>query len=74
MNASQMIELMNRRPFKPIEIRLNDGSSILVEQPFHVSTARNSSSCVIHDEDKARFVAYRNMTEVVTEDAQANGS
>jgi hypothetical protein len=66
MNASQMVELMNRSPFAPLEIRLNNGTAIHVEQPFDIAARPNSSDCLIFEEDRWRFVAYRNITEVVT--------
>ena len=67
MNATHMIELMNRVPFEPLEIHLNDGMLIRVEQPFQIATRPNSPSCVIYDEDdRMRIVAYRNITEVIT--------
>ncbi|HEY2760081.1 MAG TPA: hypothetical protein VGI75_05040 [Pirellulales bacterium] len=73
MNASQMIDLMNRSPFAPLEIHLNDGNSIRVEEPFQIATLRNSPTCIIYENDsRTRFVAYRNITEVIT--STVNGS
>ena len=67
MHATQMIELMNRIPFEPLEIHLCDGTQIRVEQPYHIATRQNSPSCIIYGEDdRTRFVAYRNITEVIT--------
>lgn len=67
MTAGQMIELMNRIPFEPLEIHLSDGTQIRVEQPYHIATRQGGSSCIIYDEDgRTRFVAYRNITEVIT--------
>ena len=67
MTANQMIELMNRTPFPPLEIHLSDGTQIVVEHPWQIATMPNSSTCVIFDmDDRTRFVAYRNMTEVIT--------
>ena len=67
MNATQMIELMNRTPFEPIEIHLNDGTQILVEHPYYIATRPKGSMCFIYDEDeRIRYVAYRNIAQVVT--------
>ena len=67
MNSSQMIERLNRIPFEPLEIHLSDGTQIRVEQPYHIATRQGSPSCIIYDqEDRTRFVAYRNITEVIT--------
>ena len=67
MNATQMIELMNRIPFEPLEIHLSDGTRIRVEQPYQIATRPNSASCTVYDEgDRMRIVAYRNVTEVIT--------
>lgn len=67
MTANQMLKLMNRTPFEPIEIHLSDGAVINVEQPYAIATQPNSQSCVVFvDDEIARFVAFRNITEVVT--------
>ena len=66
MNATLMIELMNRTPFEPMDIHLSDGSRIRVEQPYLIATRPDSPTCVVYDEDRMRIVAYRNITEVVT--------
>jgi hypothetical protein len=72
MNATQLIGLMNRTPFEPLEIHLNDGTRIRVDQPYHVATRLNSPTCWIYEEDsRVRIVAYRNITEIVTAAAQS---
>jgi len=71
VNANQLIELMNRTPFEPLEIHLSDGAKIRIEQPYHVATRRNSPNCWIYeDQERMRIVAYRNITEVITAAAQ----
>jgi outer membrane lipoprotein SlyB len=72
MNASQIVELMNRTPFVPIEIRMNNGSAIHVEQPFDIAARPNSSDCLIFEGDRWRFIAYRTIAEVIT--SSVNGS
>jgi hypothetical protein len=67
MNARQMIELLNRSPFEPIEIHLTNGTVIAVEHPYLIATAPGSSVCTIYGEvesEPARFVAFRNIVEV----------
>lgn len=67
MTANRMIELMNRSPFAPLEIHLNDGTSIRVAEPFQIATLRNSPTCTIYEEgDRMRIVAFRNISEVIT--------
>lgn len=67
MNATKLIELMNQRPFSPLEIRLNDGGKIKVEEPFNLAVARNQPTFIVYeDEGATRYIAYRNVTEVVT--------
>jgi hypothetical protein len=67
MTATQMIELMNRTPFEPLEIHLSDGTRIGVEHPYQIATRPKSPTCVIFDDDeRMRIVAYRNITEVIT--------
>jgi hypothetical protein len=72
MTANQIIELMNRSPFSPIEIHLSDGARIRVEHPYEIATKPNSAICVVYDGELARFISFRNITEVVT--APLNGS
>jgi hypothetical protein len=59
---------MNRTPFEPLEIRLDDGTTINVEHPYQVATERNSATCTIYDDDDDRMhiVAFRNIAEIVT--------
>lgn len=72
MNATQMIELMNRTPFEPLEIHLNDGTQIHVQHPYEIATRPNSPTCIVYDEgDKMHYVAYRNISEVITTTATA---
>jgi hypothetical protein len=67
MNASLMIDLMNRVPFESFDIHLSDGSRIRVEQPYYIATRQNSPSCIVYeDDDQMRIVAYRNITDVIT--------
>jgi hypothetical protein len=72
MTANQIIELMNRSPFEPLEIHLSDGASIRVEHPYEIATKPNSAICVVYDGELARFVSFRNITQVVT--SPLNGS
>jgi hypothetical protein len=75
MIATQMLELLNRTPFQPLEIRLNNGTVIRVDTPFAIRAVAHSPTCIVFDDDGiARFIAYRNMAEVVTSDADVNGA
>ena len=75
MKATQMLSLLNRTPFQPIEIHLSDGMVIHVESPFEIRALPNSATCIVFDDEGiARFVSYRNMTQVVTADVDVNGS
>ena len=72
MTATQIIELMNRKPFDAIEVHLADGANIKVEEPWQISTTRNSPVCVIFDADeRMRIISFRNITGVVSRTAQA---
>jgi hypothetical protein len=67
VNATQMIELMNRTPFEPFEIHLSDGVRIRVKHPYEIATRPDSATCIIFDDTgRMRIVAYRNITEVIT--------
>jgi hypothetical protein len=75
MNATQRLELLNSTPFQRLEIRLNNGTVIHVDEPFAIRAVRHSPTCIIFDDEGiARFVAYRNMAEVVTSDVDVNGA
>lgn len=67
MTANQLIALMNRVPFDPLEIHLSEGNVIRVEHPYEIATRPNSPSCIVYTEDdRMRVIAYHNITEVVT--------
>jgi hypothetical protein len=68
MTANQMLELMNRTPFEPVEIHLNNGTKIKVEHPYQIATRPNAAACAVYgdDDDLMRIVAYRNIAEVIT--------
>jgi hypothetical protein len=67
MNAAQMLQLMNRIPFEPFELHLNDGHRIRVDHPSYLATREDSPTCIICDDDEQmRIVAYRNIAEVIT--------
>ena len=66
MDATEMIKLMNRIPFQPLEIHLNDGSVITVTEPFEIATQRTSPCFIVYSREKMDVVAYRNVTRVST--------
>ncbi len=66
MNAAELIKLMNRSPFQPLEIHLNDGTVIGVNEPFEMAVQRTSPCFIVYTPDKTHFVAYRNVTQVTT--------
>jgi len=72
MTANRIIELMNRAPYSPLEIHLSDGTTIQVENPYDIAARPNSSDITIFEQDRWRFVACRNITEVIT--LSSNGS
>jgi len=62
-----MIELMNRQPFEPLEIHLNNGTKIRVEQTYQIATRPTGTACIVYDDDdRMRIVSYRNIAEVIT--------
>ena len=74
MNATQILELLNRTPFQSLEIHLNNGTVIHVDTPFAIRALPHSSTCIVFDDEGiARFITYRNMAEVVTSDVDVNG-
>ena len=66
MDASEMIKLMNRVPFQPLEVHLYDGSVITVNEPFEIATQRTSPRFIVYSHDKMDVVAYRNVARVST--------
>ncbi len=66
VTATQLLELMNQVPFEGFEFHLSDGTKIAVEHPYLVATSPHSSFCTVFDlPDRARYVAFRNITEVI---------
>lgn len=66
MNATELIKLMNRTPFQPLEIHLNDGSAIVVNEPFEIATQRTSPCFVVYAPDRMDVIAYRNLARITT--------
>lgn len=68
MNASQMIELVNKQPFEPLDVHLSEGEVLRVESTHLIATGRNLPTFILYsDEDEsARYVAYRNITQIKT--------
>jgi len=66
MNANELIKLMNRVPFQPLEIHLNDGSVVTINEPFELATQRNSPCFIIYSGDRMEVVSYRNVTKIAT--------
>jgi len=68
MTAQDMLSLMNRTPFEPLEIHLNNGTTITVQQPYQIATTPKASACVVYGDDEVvmRIVPYRNIAEVIT--------
>ncbi len=66
MNATELIKLMNRVPFQPLEISLNDGSAITVNEPFELATQRTSPYFIVYSGDRMDVVSYRNVSKITT--------
>lgn len=66
MNATELIKLMNRTPFHPLEIHLNDGSLVTVNEPFEVATQRTSPCFIVYSGDRMDVIAYRNVAKITT--------
>ncbi len=68
MTARDMLTVMNRIPFEPLEMHLNNGTTITVQHPYQIATTPNASACVVYgdDDNVARFVSYQNIAEVIT--------
>ena len=66
MNATELIKLMNRTPFQPLEIHLNDGSVISVNEPFELATQRTSPCFIVYGSEKMDVVSFRNVAKITT--------
>ena len=66
MNATELINHMNRTPFQPLEIHLNDGSMITVREPFEIATQRKSPRFVMYAADRMAVIAYRDVAKITT--------
>ena len=66
MNATELIKLMNRTPFHPLQIHLNDGSIISVSEAFEIATQRTSPCFIVYGSEKMDVVSYRNVAKITT--------
>jgi hypothetical protein len=66
MNATELIRLMNRTPFQPLEIHLNDGSVFTVHEPFEIAAPRTSRRFVVYAADRMAVIAYRDVAKITT--------
>jgi len=66
MNATELIKLMNRSPFQPLEIHLNDGSIVTVHEPFEIATQRTSPCFLVYSADRMDVISYRNVSKITT--------
>ncbi len=64
MNATGLIKLMNRVPFLPLEVSLNDGSAITVNEPFELAAQRTSPCFIVYSGDRIDVVSYRNVSKI----------
>jgi hypothetical protein len=64
MNATELLQLMNRTPFLPLEIHLNDGSAVTVHEPFEIAIQRTSPCFVVYTRDRMDLIAYRNVSKI----------
>jgi hypothetical protein len=66
MTANRILELMNQSPFMPLEFHLNNGTTILVENPYEIAVKPNGPDFVIFEATRSRYVACRNISEIIT--------
>ncbi len=59
---------MNRTPFQPLEISLNDGSTVIANEPFEIATQRNSPCFIVDSGERMDVVSYRNVSQITTPD------
>jgi hypothetical protein len=59
MKATELLKLMNRNPFQPLEIHLNDGSVLTVHEPFEIAVQRTSPCFVVYPERAVSHTAHR---------------
>lgn len=69
MNATEMIGLMNKKPFLPLEIHMADGSKVTVSQFYEIATRTNSPTCTVYEEsdNSMQIISYRNITRIATQ-------
>ncbi|MEM9185215.1 MAG: hypothetical protein AAGB00_01815 [Planctomycetota bacterium] len=66
MNANQLLRIMSESPFPRLEVRLNNGDNVVIDQPYLVSIDKGEPSFAVHEEDTTRHIAYRNVAQIVT--------
>lgn len=65
MTAQTLIDIDNRRPFKPYALRLDNGDVVRIEKPEHCLVTEDGRTLVYNEADgKLRFIAIPNITLV----------
>jgi hypothetical protein len=64
VNATELISLMNRTTFQPLQIHLYDGSVVTVHDPFEIATQRTSPCFIVDSGQRMEVIAYRNVTKI----------
>jgi len=65
MTRETLLEIDNRRPFRPYSLRLNNGDVVRVEQSEHRLVTQDGSTLVFNESGgKLKFIAVANITMV----------
>jgi hypothetical protein len=70
MTKETLLEIDNRRPFRPYTLRLNNGDAVHVEKPEHCLVTEDEQTLIWNERGgKIKFIAVANITMI-----EENGS
>jgi hypothetical protein len=65
MTRQTLLEIDNRRPFKPYSLRLSNGDVVRVEQPEHCLVTQDGQTLVFNESGgNLKFIVVANITVV----------
>ena len=74
MTKKTLMEIDDRRPFRPYALRLNNGDVIRIEQPEHCFITEDEQTLIWNERGgHLKFIAIANITMVVENGASKRG-
>lgn len=57
--------MMQVSPFPVLEVRLNNGDVVRVDEPYEITIDKGDPCFTVHEGNTTHFVAYRNVTQIL---------